>query len=84
MELQPRVEGSQDGRQTMGCESLDGFPCLPDQGQPTVPNEQTVVETIEALEDQYGDEHFAVGHRQRNISRAMVDPSRSWQLPNDS
>jgi hypothetical protein len=44
-----------------------------------VPNEEATVETIGALEEQYG----GAANSQRNGPRAMVGSGRSWPLPAD-
>jgi hypothetical protein len=51
---------------------------------PEVSEDEAEVETIGALEDWCGDRHLAVGlaESQRNGSRTMVGPGRSW-LPAD-
>jgi hypothetical protein len=41
--------------------------------QPEESNEETAVETMGALEGQYGDRHLAVGRRRHSKKRTQVD-----------
>jgi hypothetical protein len=43
-----------------------------------VPKAEAAVETIWALEDQYEDQHPAIGDSQRNEPKAVVGPGRNW------